>query len=215
VSRTTIRKTKKREKRQMLIGLHGKAKHGKDTSCGILRDHLAEVDPRLPTRRDAFADRLKLSAAAALGFEGTVEEAVAFCERLKHPKTYITVSEYTSVPTVKISGREYLQYYGTEAHRDVFDQAFWVNAVMDTYDPQEVLIITDVRFVNEAEAVRERGGEVWHVIRPELEEIAESSHASEQVLPAELIDRTIYNDASLEVLRDRLVWAWDDAFLTV
>jgi hypothetical protein len=197
----------------MLIGLHGKAKHGKDTSCNLLREYVAALDPGLATRRGTFADRLKLSAAAALGFKGTVEEAVAFCERLKQPEVGIQVIEYGEIISRTLTGREYLQYYGTEAHRDVFDQGFWVKAVMDAYRSEELLIITDVRFPNEADAIRTRGGEVWHIIRPELEEIAESAHASEQVLPPELIDRTIYNDHTLEVLSDRLAFAYDDAFM--
>lgn len=197
----------------MLIGLHGKAGSGKDAACEFIKEWGAA---HYSVRREAFADRLKISAARALGFEGAGVECVDFCNDLKFAAT-ITVefdnealkksSSFTSKWTGwSISGREYLQYYGTEAHREVFGTDFWIDAVRDTYDPEEILVVTDVRFENEARAIREAGGQVWHIIRPEVE-IAGNTHASEQPLGADLTDLTITNGGTLDQYRGLILSA--------
>lgn len=122
-----------------LIGLHGKARSGKDTTADLIDEWCENND--LTFSREAFARRLKESAAAALGYNG--DDPVEFCDELK-AGTEITVARYIEgtfgpEPTppdweilTKITGREYLQLYGTEAHRDVFADDFWVDAVLPT-----------------------------------------------------------------------------------
>lgn len=186
----------------MLIGLHGEAQSGKDTSYRMIADHAGSI----PCRREGFADRLKLSAAAALGFIGDTDEAIEFCNQLKQPGIMIEVFDQNEGGTITdLTGREYLQYYGTEAHRDVFGQRFWVDMVLESSKRSELLVVTDVRFENEARAIRDRGGEIWHVIRPKGDKIAESAHSSERPLPPELIDRMILNDSDLLNLRVRVI----------
>lgn len=183
----------------MLIGLSGRAGSGKDQSYEYVREWAESKG--LPVRRDGFADRLKLSAALALGYQGSLEECVAICNEIKQEGWRIEVVE-PSGDVHFISGREYLQFYGTEAHREVFAPDFWVSVVMDRYEPGEVLVVTDVRFPNEAEAIRSAGGQVWQLVRPDFR--LDSAHASEIPLPPELIDRTIANDRTLRKLRKQV-----------
>jgi hypothetical protein len=197
----------------MLIGLHGPARSGKDTIYNILRGMSAEGSNKLSrvlVRRDAFADRLKISAMAALGYEGTRTELIALANLIKEQgeiQSFYQTNEAVNGGKGKtISGRSYLQLYGTEAHRDVFTQDFWVKAVLpDGYpDPQErdnvLLVVTDVRFDNEAARVRECGGVMVKIVR-DHEKITESAHASEQELPGELIDYVLDNTGTLEDLK--------------
>ncbi len=107
----------------------------------------------------------------------------------------------------------YLQSSGTEAHRDVFGLDFWIDATLPRWDGmghteegifgldqgRDLLFITDVRFANEAERIKEWGGEIWHVVRDSVNE--GDMHASEQTLPEEYIDMTIDNNGSLRDLR--------------
>lgn len=183
----------------MVIGLHGKARSGKDTAYGYIEEWaIAEGQA---VRRDAFADRLKFSAARAVGFRGDRYQCVAMCNRLKEPGWEVIVREQDGATEHVISGREFLQFYGTEAHREVFGKDFWIDAVLDSYNAHgELLVITDVRFPNEAEAVLDEGGEVWHIIRPDAD-IAEDAHASEQALAPELITHTIQNNQDLAHLK--------------
>jgi hypothetical protein len=161
----------------MLIGLHGRAGSGKDTVCEYIKEWAAKED-RL-CRRDAFADRLKVSAARALGYDGTPEECIARMNVLKEKGEVITLlNEYRRQ---EITGREYLQRYGTEAHREVFNDSFWVDACLPVqydYTGEEILVITDCRFPNEAERIHVLGGVLWEVTRPG-DTIKESGHASE------------------------------------
>lgn len=194
-----------------LIGLHGKAQSGKDTAYGLLSKRIERV------ARDAFADRLKHSAVRNFKPESTVGEAYYFCEWLKEGGVVrVFRNSDDESPAAEVTGREFLQHYGTEAHRQVFADDFWVDAVLpDRTDLEnfgredgedwDILVVTDARFPNEAEAIREAGGEVWHIIRPELEEGEQDSHASEQPLPEELVDKVILNDGTLEEFEEALL----------
>jgi hypothetical protein len=191
----------------MLIGLHGRARSGKDTACQFILDWAEENE--VDARRDAFADRLKLSAARLFYPDIDVKWALEWADLMKSDGTVtITFTDPVSEPvsvTEELTGRQLLQRYGTEAHRDVFDTDFWVNAVMDTYRPDdELLVVTDIRFPNEAEAIREAGGEVWQVLRTQNVDL-EDTHASEQPLSPDLIDHVLVNDRSLDHLRSLAV----------
>ena len=64
--------------------------------------------------------------------------------------------------------RALLQEYGTEVRR-AQDPDYWVklwrNSITVNYD--RPIVAADVRFPNEAEAIRREGGQVWLVTRPE------------------------------------------------
>jgi len=208
-----------------VVGLTGAAGAGKDTVYGFAAEWCEEHG--LTGERLAFADPLKRSAAAALGFATggdtgrPVTEAVEFCNDIKQPGVEIVVVKYgeeeipdagipggakqlTSEVLAKISGREFLQFYGTEAHRDVFGLDFWVDATMRKLNeragvPGLVVFLTDPRFKNEARAIHKHDGEVWEVVRPG--QVKVEAHASEAGLPEGAIDFQIVNDGSLADLR--------------
>jgi hypothetical protein len=179
--------------RPLVIGLNGEKECGKDTFYGLFAKY------KEGTERDAFADKLKVSAARALGYEfDTTQEYLEWADWMK---TYgiVEVSDSRFAPEdKKISGREYLQFYGTEAHREVFDTDFWIDLVLTQKRDSEILVVTDVRFPNEAEAIRSVGGQVWRINRDCQRET--DHHASEQRLPDSLVDVEIYNNDGLEEL---------------
>lgn len=200
----------------MLIGLHGKARSGKDTVFRMIQQDFGGSGIKVV--RDAFADRLKISAARALGFDGAAEECIAFCNDIK-TRGVLTAEYGSDGDFISITGREFLQKYGTEAHREVFGYDFWVDAVLpnwqdddygreDGLTANDILVITDVRFVNEAERIVDCGGVVWEITRPAAE--VGDSHASEQRLPSEFINYTIENLGSLDALQAKVnlgVWS--------
>lgn len=189
----------------MIIGLNGRMRAGKDTVASILIDSFSNV------QRVAFADKLKDSAAAALRLSR--EEL----EELKlHGRINIQWNAERPVEGRKkkvkdtrereISGREYLQYYGTEAHREVFGDDFWIEQALDRTGSTEggILVVTDMRFPNELTAVQERGGVTVKVLRPEADS-QPILHASEQTLDDEGFDFFVTNDGSLETLEERVI----------
>lgn len=170
----------------MLIGLNGRKQAGKDTvfqrAAHIMRD-VVEVE------RVSFADLLYESAAAALGV--TVAELQAW---KSDPDIIVAVGRVGASYSARQTVREYLQRYGTEAHRDVFGADFWVEQARPALELHEgrIVMVTDVRFPNEAAIVRACGGAVVEVIGPDGRVTADA-HPSEAPLPEELVDATIAN----------------------
>lgn len=176
----------------MLIGLNGLPGSGKDEVYEILSGLL-----EMKVRRVAFADKMKVSAARSLGFKGTDEEAFEYCNVLK------SINNLILTPDSCLSGREYIENYGTEGHRDVFGEDFWVDATLprDFDHSNGLTVVTDVRFDNEAERVRDLGGEVWLVER----NLTASNHASQQPISNKLIDKVLLNTGTKTELTQRLM----------
>lgn len=124
------------------------------------------------------------------------------------------MSQTLIAPSVSyISGRQYLQNFGNGA-RTVFGDTFWIDMVLpnptlhegwgcpndlliDFYPEADAVIVTDVRYPNEAERINALGGVVIEVVRPCL---SSDGHASEMPLPRPLVKYTIQNSGSLDDL---------------
>lgn len=192
-----------------VIGLTGFARSGKDTVGRMIAEIEGPHVGRVKTT--AYAHLLKLSIARCFLPDPSLEEALEFCERLKPEGSYVTA--YQADPEGKggrdasVTGREFMQNYGTEAHRDTFGEDFWLDAVLPmrrgrggpARNDCDLLVITDVRFDNEAQRVRAYGGEVWRIERDTV--ATGDGHSSEQELPGELIDLVIDNNGTLGSLR--------------
>lgn len=103
------------------------------------------------------------------------------------------------------NGRVLLQYMGVRERQD--DPRYWIKRAFKTidsfHDKDALVLITDVRFVNEAEAILKRGGQVWRVERPEYENgLSEEAkaHSSETELDGYTFNAWIWNDGTLEDL---------------
>ena len=170
----------------MLIGMTGRATAGKDTVFRRLRAMLPETE----VVRASFADALYDSAAAALGV--TREELALW----KNDASVVIQVRDFSRPggriETELTVREYLQRYGTEAHREVFGEDFWVKA-LDLSHAERLVVVTDVRFENEAAHIREHGGKIVRVVGTEETESAPIVHPSEAGVSNPW--RIIYNGA--------------------
>ena len=93
-----------------------------------------------------------------------------------------------------ITARVMLQTLGTEWMRSTIDANGWVRAAMREAEyfmrMDGRVIFDDVRFANEAVAIRNAGGKVYRVVRKDFE-ASTDNHISELGLPAELIDGEI------------------------
>lgn len=100
--------------------------------------------------------------------------------------------------------RQVMQRLGTEWMRDYCGEDVWINALMarirPAYSSGRRIVVSDVRFENEARFIRSMGGVVIWLSRPDLEREADD-HSSESGLPAELIDHILVNDRDPEYLR--------------
>ncbi|MGW2863105.1 deoxynucleotide monophosphate kinase family protein [Streptomyces sp. NPDC001205] len=97
--------------------------------------------------------------------------------------------------------REALQRCGTEAGRHVLGPDVWVNALFqDEQDWDAPVVITDVRFPNEAQAIKDRGGLVVEVRRPKQILINGADHISENALKDWDFDVIVLNTGTIEDL---------------
>lgn len=173
----------------MLIGLTGRAQSGKDT---VYQELSVLYGPVRNVERRAFADRLYESAAQALGVaasdlrEWKLDDRVSLEVVDRDPG----VSFARVGHLVRLTVREYLQRYGTEAHRDVFGEGFWVDALDLTHGDHDLVVVTDVRFPNEAEAIRAHGGHVVRVVGPPT---VDDDHPSEAPIEDHLVDHVLDN----------------------
>jgi hypothetical protein len=94
--------------------------------------------------------------------------------------------------------REFLQKLGTDGLRDGLHGNVWVNALFADYTPTHNWIITDVRFPNEAKAIKDRGGIIIRVDRPFVKPI--NNHSSEIALDEWNFDYKIGNVSDLKSL---------------
>lgn len=176
----------------MLIGLSGKAGSGKTTVTNYL------TTMGFSTRK--FAGPLKSMLSDLLVTQGVAPEDT----------TRYIEGDLKEVPTDLLGGkspRHAMQTLGTEWGRGQLHEDFWVHAALRNLDPGD-LIFDDVRFPNEALAIRNKGGIVVKISREDAPQIGR--HLSEDALMDFTFNFVIYNDADLETLYRRvddfLVW---------
>lgn len=157
---------------------------------GVGKDTIAEyIAKKYGLRTRAFADDLKNWVAGLFGWG--YEHMYGDLKGVVDPKW-------------NISPRKALQILGTEGCRALCND-IWLIKMQDWIDhflpPTDGLIITDIRFENEASFVRNLGGNVIHVTGPSrgsaIASQSDKRHASEQRLIVEKGDFEISNRGAL------------------
>jgi hypothetical protein len=177
------------DKKMQLIGLCGAARSGKSTVAGILK--------RVGYAEYAIADPLKRACQAMFGF---TDDQI-------HGDSKDKVDDYW-----KVSPRYVLQRFGTEIVRVAFPRA-----MPDLQMPEhnihlslaakylgsatQPVVISDVRFRDEVEFVKERGGILVHLSRHIG---ASPTHESEADMSA-YCDYRIINDGTIDQLADKIM----------
>jgi hypothetical protein len=97
--------------------------------------------------------------------------------------------------------RHVMQRIGDEAGRQIHGEYVWTNIantrIAELLYSGKRVVVTDLRYDNEAHMVHHLGGKVVLIKRPGT---ATSYHASEAGLPMSLVDRVILNETSVEQL---------------
>ena len=155
-------------KNNMIIGITGKKKSGKDSFFKALSACVS-------VQQFAFGDDLKAEFAVACG----------------------CTLDYLNAH--KDEFRTMLQWWGTDLRRDVFGKDYWVEKMAARIDQCKALtVITDVRFLNEAEFVKSRGGIMIRIIGGQSEE--GDDHQSETEMDQIEVDHLIFNTGTLDDL---------------
>jgi hypothetical protein len=166
-----------------IIGISGKATAGKDTVANYFSRYCKGKCTTIH-----FADSLKDCCQGLLLAFGTYDMSKQETKKLIIPwmgKSYTV--------------RNLLQDVGN-AFRDYINPDFWVNiiigkiAVLKQNNYIDTVLIPDVRYPNEYKAIKDLGGEVWRVERPNIELM---DHISETVLDDYTFDKVISNTGTL------------------
>jgi hypothetical protein len=165
----------------MIIGLSGYARSGKDTAADRL------VEQHMFTR---------------YSFAAPMKEAMYKLNPIVHSDKignfrYKDLVDSYGLDSAKDSYaeiRRLLQVFGTEVGREMFGNNFWVDLTLNSIKEDNV-VISDVRFKNEADAIRSAGGQVWRINRDGVGPVTD--HASEVDLDSYNFDHIIDNDYSV------------------
>jgi hypothetical protein len=165
----------------MIIGLTGYAQSGKDTVANILVENYG-------FKRVAFADPIRKLLYEA---NPAVKDGDYRLQGVVDGYGWDVAK--TAFPEV----RRLLQDLGVGA-RKVFGENFWVDRSLSSIFEHENAVITDVRFINEAEMVKHQDGQIWRIKR--IGVAAVNEHVSEQEMDGYKVDQIFANNGSIEDL---------------
>jgi len=143
----------------MIIGFVGFIGSGKDTAA----DYLVNFHE---FRRDSFANTLKDAVAAVFGWDRVLLEGRTKQARDWREQVDPWWAERLNMP--HLTPRWVLQYWGTEVCRQGFHDDIWIASVENKMrKTTDNIVISDVRFPNEIQAIHNAGGIVIRVKRGE------------------------------------------------
>lgn len=164
--------------RPPIIGIAGAARTGKDTTANFI---IAAVGGY----RYGLADPIR-NMLTQIGVD------------MSDP--YWQDNKEQTIPALGVSPRRLMQTLGTEWGRQLVHPNLWLILAQQRllkFGPG--MVIPDVRFDNEAQWVRDRGGMIIHLKRSTASGVA--LHASEGGVVQHVADKTLINDGTLEELQ--------------
>lgn len=142
----------------MIIGVTGFIGSGKDTIADYLVTHHG-------FKRVSFAASLKDAVAAVFGWDRELLEGTTKSSREWREEKDEWWSERLGM---EITPRWVLQYWGTDVLRNHFHNDIWVASVENKLrQAKDNIVITDCRFENEVNAIKNAGGITVRVQRGE------------------------------------------------
>ena len=163
---------------RQLIGITGRARAGKDTFARYLAESFGMT-------HQAFAQPLKQITARLAG----------------EPEAYFHDDELKEqhCPALGMTRRKAMQLVGTEMVREHFGPDVWSRLLIDSWRQGgcRPTVVSDVRFNNEAQAIRAAGGVIVRITRPGAGLVGDvAAHDSEQGVSDYLVDFDIPNNGS-------------------
>ena len=214
----------------VLIGLTGPAGCGKDTVADLLTTHAGFY-------KVAFADGLRSEVCNAFY---VTPVCLTQRETKEHPMSCLALAKcadqsfidrmgmlhnYQNMPldmAAPRSPRQIMQWWGTD-YRRTLRPDYWVKKSADRIHQllnQRIatrIVITDLRFDNEADLVTRHGGLIWRVTRPGCE-VAPGAHVSEVTGEAFVSSAVLHNTHDIKHLQQIVLgefWAHDAGLTSV
>ena len=207
----------------MIIGLIGHARSGKDTAASVI----LEKGLVKGLKRYALAGPIKECVNALFEWDGrhsdgNLKEALVYCQRL-NKKAFSKSLARHGLPE-KVGHRTLLnefltrliiaheraghtipnwyvpriayQVFGTDTCRELLGENIWVDMLPDR------AVVSDVRYPNEAEAIKAKGGILLRIQGREAPKVA--AHSSEEHVNRIIPDAYVDNSKGLKHLEQQL-----------
>jgi hypothetical protein len=134
----------------MIIGLSGYARSGKDTVAGMLMGiHGYE--------RVAFADKIRELLFA-------MDPLIMHEGRDFRLQDIVESKGWEEAKTQHPEVRRLLQDLGVGG-RELLDDCVWINSALNAFNQDDKVVVTDVRFKNEAARIKNLDGQIWRINR--------------------------------------------------
>ena len=141
----------------MIIGVCGFIGSGKDT----IADYLVNLHH---FRRESFANTLKDAVAQVFGWDRTMLEGRTKQAREWREQVDPWWAKRLGIP--HLTPRYILQQWGTEVCRKNFHDDIWIASLENKLrNSRDDVVISDCRFPNEIDAIKQAGGIVVRVVR--------------------------------------------------
>lgn len=181
---------------RVLIGIAGLKGSGKNTVCDIIKT----LDNRFIDV--AFADPIKAGVRAMFGSVNDTEPPFSFVDYPKEKKHSF----------LGFSLRDAYEGIGHYFGRKRISKELWINLLYERIDFEDFVVITDVRYVNEAQFVNQEYGFVINVIKNKESWFTKLKRnvlprlfdGPEYGIPDAFVKHTIVNDGSLYCLEQKV-----------
>ena len=200
----------------MIIALCGNIGSGKDTVANILIQECG-------FSRMSFAGPLKRAVAAIFNWDFNLLEGITDESRAWREEVDEWWSNRLNIPN--LTPRFVLQHIGTDVMRECFHEDIWAASIESHLKSVTGnVVLSDCRFPNELQTIRNAGGLVWEVRGkklPEWYDIAAKANAGETDASEKLAsfaihqsetswignptDSVINNNSTLESLKDQVL----------
>ena len=140
----------------MIIGISGFQSSGKDT----IADYLVKEHGFVKL---SFASALKDIVAIIFGWSRERLEGLKVEDRQWREEIDPKWAKLLNIPC--LTPRYVLQYLGTEVFRNHFHKDIWTKIVENQLSFYENVVVSDCRFANEIEMVKQNGGKIIQVHR--------------------------------------------------
>lgn len=201
----------------MVIGINGFKNSGKDTAARyLINEH--------GFKRIAFGDKVKECFATLFGIsvpelefmknDPAAHVAIGYMNYPPKPVGVDTSLVDESDGSVRmwspaitpITVRNGLQRVGTDIGRNILGKEIWVNLVRPEIEGN--VVITDIRFENEIEALWEYGAQIIRISRDSTD--PPDPHVSEMWLDDDYIDVELANNSSIQDLHKSVAEIYEE-----
>lgn len=189
-----------------IIALSGFARSGKDECAKVLVDEFG-------FKQVAFADKLRdmlyqlnpwtLPDGHPVSVVGASRHASA--KPLRTVQEVIDIWGWNGYKETEYGNdvRRLLQRLGTEAGRQTLWDTIWIDAALTGLNEDAKVVVSDARFFNEFDAVRDRDGEIWRIDREGVGPA--NDHPSEtEAIAYQHFGAYFKNDGTLEEYRQQI-----------